>query len=301
MGVSTKAADAYQKYKTAKKAYDYYKLARGALDEDTRSGSLFKLGIKVTTDVAKRVLGTSITSHPYFTYHKVHFEALAQALDAVEMKDMATNAFNRAVSAADSTSSVTTVLQTFTHRRNALNVFWAMNLAEPINIRARSRTNPTAAAAEMKDVGFTPQTMDKFIEDNLYSWRASWSELCADGLELLLMVDAEARIAEAAMARYTAKVKKLTEGGSAFGRIAGFAAERDRQWAIYDRMTSRPTPGKPEQAVQDPALYARKQRDSADAMAGRLAQACDIVLSDAVNAPDTLLRKLDAAMMMASP
>jgi len=298
MGVSSKAEAAYKRYKTAKKAYDYYKLAKGALDEDTRSGSLFKLGIKVTTDVASKVLGASISKHPYFTYHKAHFEALAMALDASAGKELANRAFNRAVEAADATADVTAALNTFTHRRNALSFEWSFTLAEAINIRGRYRKNPTAAAAEVRDMGLTPATLDSYIDKTLYEWRARWAELASDAMELYVMIDAEARIAEEAMTRYNAKVKKLTEGSSAMGRIAGYAAEQDRQWQIYERMTETPKSNRPEQAVQDPALFARKQRDKVDAVAGRVAQACDIVMSDAVETPDTLLRKLDAALNM---
>ena len=296
MGVSQKAADAYRRFKTVKKAYDYYNLAKGALDEDTRSGSLFKGTIKVSMDVAAKVFGSSIKWHPYFTYHKVHFEALSQALNAMDSKELAVQSFNRAVAAADSTSHVTGALQTFTHRRNALYFAWSFTLAEPINMRARHRTSAGAAAAEMKSAGLTPETLNKYVDDSLYEWRANWSELCSDALELYLMVDAEARVAEAAMARYNDKIKKLTEGTSSFGRIAGFAAERDRQWQIFDRM-QQPSSGKSDQAVQDPSRYARQQRDAVDAVASRLARACDIILSDAVSTPDTLLRKLDAALM----
>lgn len=300
MGVTSQAAEAYRRYKTGKKAYDYYKLAKGALDEDSRSGSLFKAGIKVTADVAKRVLGTSISSHPYFTYHKVHFEALAQALNASEMKDMATSAFNRAVGAADSTARVTATLQTFMHRRQALTLAWYLTLAETLNMRARYRANPTAGANEIKVHGMTPAILNTYIEDALYAWRATWSELASDATELYLMVDAETRIAEAAMARYNEKVKKLKEGKSAFGRIAGYAAERDRQFEYLDRATGA-TPGKLEQVVEDPARYARRQRDAADAMANRLARACDIAMSDAVETPDKMQQKLDAVMTMGSP
>jgi hypothetical protein len=146
-------------------------------------------------------------------------------------------------------------------------------------------------------VGFTPATLDKHVEDNLYEWRASWSELCLDSLELLVMVNAEARVAEAAMARYNEKIKKMTEGKSSIGRIAGYAAEQDRQWQIYERMTEPSKAGRPEQAVKDPAAYARRQRDAVDAVASQLSQACDVVLSDAVNTPDSVISKVKNSLV----
>lgn len=296
MGASIKAADAFKKFRKSYKVYSYYKLVKGALDEDTQSGSLFKLGIKVSMDVAKKLLGTSLKWHPYFTYHKAHFEALAQALNAVDMKNMAGDAWKRAVTAADSTSEVGAAIDKLDHRRNALLLWWHFNLSEPIKILNRYKTNSASALAEMKDVGFTPATLNDHVANNLYEWQASWSELCMDSLELFLMVDAEARIAEIAMARYSEKVKKMIEGKSSIGRVAGYAAEQERQWQIYDRMTETSKPHQPEEAVQNPASYARKQRDAVDAVAGSLSQACDVVLSDAVYNPDAMMVKIRAVL-----
>jgi len=214
------------------------------------------------------------------------------------MKDMAVTAFNRAVAAADSSSAVAGTLQTFAHRRDMLHQYWGLSLQETLKIRLRNRTDPGGAAADMKFAGFTPEILDSYIAEQLHIWRANWAELCSDAMELFIMVDAEARVAEVAMARYNAKVKKLKEGKSSIGRIAGYAAEQDRLWQTYDRMTERPAPGRPEEAVQDPARYARKQRDAAATMAGRLARGCDVVMSDAVENPDALRAQLTSLALL---
>jgi len=60
------------------------------------------------------------------------------------------------------------------------------------------------------------------------------------------------------------------------------------KFEYLDRATG-VTPGKLEQVVEDPARYASRQRDAADAMANRLARACDIAMSDAVETPDAWL------------
>ena len=82
MSITKKAADAYSLFKKAKKIRTYGKLVKESIDEDTRSGALMKLGIRAMLDIASKAIGTSLTSHPYFTYHKVHLEVLAQALNA---------------------------------------------------------------------------------------------------------------------------------------------------------------------------------------------------------------------------
>jgi hypothetical protein len=295
MAVTKKAAEAYALMRRSKNVYDYYKLVRQALDEDTRSGALLRGGIKVSMQVAKKTLGSTVTWHPYFTYHKAHLELLSRALDAANMKEMATNAFNSAVAAADSTSSVDTALGAFKHRQHALDWEWAWTLKELINLQARYRVAPADAILEIRDIGLTADTLNSKIADTLYSWQARWAELCKDCLELYLMVDAEVRIAEAAMKRYTDKVTKLTSGASSIGRIAGYAAEQDRQWELYERMTTN-SPQKSAQAATDPAGYAKRQLNAVDVLARRLCSSCDVVLGSAVNSPDTLLEKIHAIM-----
>src|SRR5262245_24472990 len=53
----------------AQKVYSYVSKVTGLLDETKRDGTALKLGIKIASDIAKKLLGTSITNHPYFTYH----------------------------------------------------------------------------------------------------------------------------------------------------------------------------------------------------------------------------------------
>src|SRR3954470_17025298 len=97
MSVTNKAADAYSLFKKVKKIRTYGTLIRESIDENTRSSGLMKLGIRAMLEVAGKALGTSLTSHPYFTYHKAHLEALGMALNASSNLDSAQEALTRAV------------------------------------------------------------------------------------------------------------------------------------------------------------------------------------------------------------
>jgi Asp-tRNA(Asn)/Glu-tRNA(Gln) amidotransferase A subunit family amidase len=273
-----------------KKARDYYRLVKGTVEENERSGSLFKLGIKFSVDVLGKLLGRSVSWHPYFTYHKAHMEMLAQALNVSSISDAAWEALNRAISAADSIAALAGSLDSYEDRKNALVWDWMWSLKEPIRLVETYKTNPAGVSREIADSGQTPEQMAAYVDDYLDNWRARWAELCVDCFTLLGMVDAEYRMAEAAMARYNQKMQALRAKGS-LGTIAAAATQEKRDWEQYDRMVNNPK-GKSAQAVEDPAAYAKKQRDMVDQAADVLADTCDILMSDAVRKADFLIQNI---------
>ena len=281
--LSTRAAEAYRGYKKGKKAYDYYKLVKATVDEDTRTGALFKLGIKFSVDVIGKIIGTSLTSHPYFTYHKVHIEVLVQALNASSMKDHAVEALSKAIASADSASDLVHTLGGYKDRKNALLWDWQWSLDGSVRMMSQYKTNPGSVAKDIADSGRTPEQMNAFLADYLDNHRARWAELCMDTLALLAMVDTEYRMADEAMNRYNAKMKKMEEGGN-LGKIAAYSTDQERQWQQYERMVH-PSASKPSQSVEDPSGFARKQRDSVDTVASSYSTACDFVMSDEVLKP----------------
>jgi hypothetical protein len=281
--LSQKAKDAYGSYKKGKKAYDYYKLVIATVDEDTRSGALFKLGLKFSTDVIGKLLGTSITSNPYYAYHKVHIEMLVQALNVSTMQEKALDSLNRAISAADSTNSFARSLSTYQERKNALGWDWLWNLNTPVQWLTESRTNATATQKQMADAGWSVDRLGPYVNEALENHRARWAEMTMEALELLAMTDSEYRMADAAMTTYNQKMKKMSESGN-LGRIGAYGADQKRQWEEFDRAVN-PSVAKPQQAVSDPAGFARKQRDSVDTVASSLSRMCDFVWSDDVLTP----------------
>jgi tetratricopeptide (TPR) repeat protein len=288
MSISKKAADAYALLKKAKKVRDYGKLVKQSIDEDTRPGALMKLGIKGMLDLASKALGRSLTSHPYFAYHKVHLEALAMALNASSNHEKALEALNTAIRSADATGALTQVLTGYKMRKNALKLSYAAFISGSLAMLRDYKTNPQTAR-DIKDAGHTPETLTASTDLSIYEWRALWSELFLDSVELLGMAQVELRATEVAMQRFDEKVKVLAGAGS-MGKIGAYRVEQERQWQQFDRMT-KPGSGRAK-AVEDPVGFARDQVHAIEKVADLLGEACEIAMGDDAYRSDLILHRL---------
>jgi hypothetical protein len=207
MGVSQNAANAYALFKKVKKIRTYGKLVKESVDDDTQPGGLMKLGIRSALEIAGKLIGTSLTSHPYFTYHKVHLEALAQALNASSNLDKAREAFNRAIRSADSSASLTNALQDYQFRKNGLKLTY-MLIAGSLQLLRDRGINPQAAR-DISAAGQTPESLQAVTDQNIYEWRANWCALFLESVQLLAMAEVESRATEAAMQMFNQKMKAL--------------------------------------------------------------------------------------------
>jgi hypothetical protein len=288
MSISKKAADAYALYKKAKKATDYSKLVKQAVDEETRPGALLKLGIKGMLDVAGKMLGTSLTSHPYFTYHKAHIEALALALNASSGHAKALEALNQAIRSADASQSLTKTLADYHFRKNTLKLTYFQFLEGSLILLRDNATDPRAAK-EMQDAGHTPQSLKTYTDKGVYEWQALWCELWQDSMQLLAMGQVELRATEAAMAVFDGKMNSLSSGGN-LGKIAAYSVERDRQWQQFERMT-KPGTGSA-RAVENPVGFARDQLASIERVSDLMSECCDVAMSDQAYRPGMILQSI---------
>ena len=286
MSATSKAADAYSLFKKVKKIRTYGKLIKESIDEDTRSGGLMKLGIRGTLEVVGKALGTSLTSHPYFTYHKAHLEALGMALNASSNLDSAQEALNRAVRSADAAESLTKAVGNYTHRKNALKLAYTFAIGGSLQLLNESGPK---AEQQLRDAGQTRQSLRTMTDQSLYEWRASFCELYLDSVQLLAMAQVELRATEAAMQRFDAKMKALKSGGS-IGTVFAYKAEQDRQWAEYDRAVN-PRAGSVN-AVSDPARYAQDQVDTIEKVSDVLGEGCEFAMSDDAYRPELFLLRI---------
>jgi hypothetical protein len=72
-----------QKYKEEYDKYkELYELGKNLLDEDTRTATLYKEGLKYMLKKAGAALGSDLTKHPYFVINQPAMEALWEALTA---------------------------------------------------------------------------------------------------------------------------------------------------------------------------------------------------------------------------
>ncbi len=287
MSITKKAADAYTLFKKVKKIKTYGTLVKDSIDEDTRPGALMKLGIRAMLDLAGKAIGTSLTSHPYFTYHKVHLELLAQALNASSNLDKAEDALDAGIRSADAANSLTKALNDYRHRKNGLKLTYAVFIAGELNM-LHDQNNPQTLQS-IKDAGQTPQSLQATLDNDIYEWRANWCDLYLDSVQLLAMAEVEARASEAAMQRFEEKMKTL-KSASNMGRIAASRAEEDRQWKEYDRATN-PGTGSV-QAVEDPSGYARDQVNTIRDLSDALGDGCEAAMSDDAYDPQAILHRM---------
>jgi hypothetical protein len=289
MGVTQKAADAFTLLMKAKKIRTYQKLVKESIDEDTRPGAMMKLGIRGMLEIAGKAIGTSLTAHPYFQYHKVHLEALAQALNASSNFDKAEDALNLAIRSADSSASLRRVLDDCEHRKNGLKRIYAVFIAGSLFTLRDCATDPQAAR-NMRDAGQTPASLQATTDQNIYEWRANWCDLYMDSVQLLGMAEVELRATQAAMQKFDEKMKALSTKGGNMGKIAAHRVDEDRQWKEYDRATQ--TDSGSVQAVEDPAGYAQSQVDAIERVSSDYGEGCEAAMSDDAYKPEIIVHRM---------
>ena len=288
MNISKNAADAYSLFKKTKKIRTYGKLVKEAINEDTRPGAFMKLGIRGMLDITGKALGTSLTSHPYFKYHKVHLEALVQALNASSNFEKAQEALNRAIHSADAAERLTKYLCDYQSLKQILKWHYRVFIARELELLRDYKSIPQVESY-LKDSRVTPEYLKSETDQQIYGWRARWCELFLDSVQLLAMAQVELRATEAAMQRFDEKMKALSSGGG-IGKIFSYRVQQNRQWEQLDRMT---TPGTgSEEAVENPVGFARDQVNDIEKVTDLLGEACEIAMSDDAYSPDKINLRL---------
>ncbi len=286
MGMTSKALDAYKIIMKVKKIRDYGKLVKAAVDDNTRSGALLKLGIKSLIDIAGKVIGTSLTTHPYYTIHKAHLEALAQALNASSNFDSAEAALNRAIRSADASASLAKALGEYEFRKNGLKLVYMMLIAGSLKLLADTSPN---ADKQLRDANQTRESLRAKIDQDIYEWRASFCDVYVDCVQLLAMAEVELQTTRAAMKRFDEKIKALKSGG-VIGRIFAHQADENRQWQEFDRLTQQSAGDA--KAVEDPSGYVQDQIDDIEKISDALAQGCEAAMSEDAYRPEVLLIRI---------
>jgi hypothetical protein len=280
MSVSQQAAYAYSLFKNAKKIRGYGKTIKDIIDDDTRSGTLLTLGIEGMLNIAGKALGSNLSKHPYFAFHKAHLEALAQALNASTNFDDAQADLSRAIGSADAAEALTRALADYRIRRKSLNVAYRFQIAGALLV-LRDRGGDQM----IRESGQTHAGMQAATDRNIYEWRALWSELYFDSVQLLAMAQVELRATEDAMKNFDQKMKALSKDG-AIGGLFAAQVKKNREWEWFDR-ASKPGSRK-EGAVLDPVGFTRKQVDAIQDLSDELADGCESALSDDAYRPDVM-------------
>ena len=292
MGISQQAKDAYAKYKTYKKAKGYYDSVKKLIDEDTRGTEVVKLGLKGLTKLGEKIVGKGFSKHPYFAYHKAHLEALTSALTASDTHNNAMKALNQAIAAADSTEALAAQIKDLNDRKQSLKLDYAIGIAPTQQFLRDASRDEAQAEDDLAGTGDTIDSVKAKGEIALEAWRANVCLLFSDSVDLLAMVDIEYRAASAAYARFTEKTKKLQQSDESIDRVAGLAAEKKRQEEAVMRRYEKG--GSAPEAVMDPSLYAKRQRDKVEAVVDVLGKICDAAMSSDPRYPNKIAVSMGA-------
>jgi hypothetical protein len=280
MSVSQQAAYAYSLFKNAKKIRKYGKLVTEAIDDDTRPGALLTLGIDGMLRIAGKALGTNLSKHPYFAFHKAHLQALVQALNASSNFDDAQADLSRAIGSADAAEALTQALADYRIRRKSLNVAYKFQIAGALLV-----LHDRGGDQMIRESGQTHAGMQTATDQNIYEWRALWSELYFDSVQLLAMAQVELRATQAAMKNFDQKMKALSKDGGIGGLFAAQVKE-NREWQWFDRASK---PGsRSEKAVLDPVGFAQTQVDAIQNLSDELGDGCESALGDDAYRPDVM-------------
>jgi hypothetical protein len=259
-----------------RKAYQYFREIQNAFDETKRDGAIFKIGIKASIDLAGKLLGTSISTHPYYVYHKVHFEVLASVLNAHRNHQAAIEAYRTAIRAADS-DAVRKEFQRLEERKVEI-VANRSQFKDTVGIAADiARGLMTDDFARKKIAHYGSARLAQAVAD-LETWRANWAGLAFDALQLQIMAGNELAAAMKAMQKVKELISGLIHGNSA-GRVAGYGAINAIEWEKYDQIVRR---NKPSQLMIDPVQFAQGNLDKAAAWAEAFSQMCDFVRTEEV-------------------
>lgn len=265
------------------KAKDYVETVNALIDRDTRAATVFKVSLSALSAIGSKVLGSSIENHPYFALHKAHLQALSTALDAQSTYTNAMEAMDRAARAADGSEAIAMqsrqLLSTMFHLRVEFGFKGgfvpegegadnAMPAVLPWIRMIASKLNRGASVANAMLL-----TMD---------WQARVCRVYMDGLKLLAMARVEWQVAKRGGELFQQKVKSLVNSSSQISVVVGKVAERDQQWAQYDReaaQIARKSTGSP-QAIADPGRFAEGNVREVEAVVRKLGAICDIAMSN---------------------
>ncbi len=265
------------------KAKEYVETVSALIDRDTRAATVFQVGVSALTAIGSKVLGSSVENHPYFALHKAHLQALSTALTAQSTYNNAMEAMDRAARAADGSEAIAK------QSRQLLSTMF--------NLRAHfGFKGGFVPDGEGADNGIDASTSSiRMITSKLnrgasvanamlltMDWQARVCRVYVDGLKLLAMAHVEWQVAKRGGELFQQKVKALVNSSSQISVVVGKVAERDQQWAQYDRevaQINRKSTASP-QAIADPGRFAEGNVRDVEAVVRQLGAMCDIAMSN---------------------
>lgn len=269
------------------KAYSYSKKALDLLDEKTRDGAILKISVDLAMDVAGKVLGASLSTHPYFVYHKAMLEYLAGALDANRNAKEAIAQYRKAVTAA--TSKVLKEEFARIESRKAEVSGSYVEFRDTVGIASDiyyGRMSKSMVQDKIKRYG--AKRIAQSLVD-LAAFRIGWAGLYFEVTKLQIMAKTELGVAQKAMKKVDELMSELMKGNY-LSKVNGYGARNSIEWEKYDAIVNQ---GKPQQAVMDPVAYAQGSLDQANAWAREFSDMADFVRTNDVMFPSLYHKQLE--------
>ena len=132
-------------------------------------------------------------------------------------------------------------------------------------------------------------TLDNAMAD-LEAWRANWSGLAFDALQVQTMMGDQMMVAIEAMDKVKDLIKTLMDGSNT-SRVLGYGAQNNIDWEKYDQIVGQK---QSQQLYMDPVKFAETNYLKAAAWAQAFSEMCDFVRSDDVVFSTRFNLQLDA-------
>ncbi len=258
----------------AQKVWNYSRLVMDTFDEQTRTGGILKLGIEVALEVGSKFLGRSLSTHPYYTYHKVMIDALADTLNASRNAKAAVESYRKAVSASQSKALNDAFAAIKDRKTNVGGEF--IYIRKELGFVSDLRHGIMSPAFARKKIAELGQANIERAVAQLAAIRAVWAGIVMECLAVQLLAAAEVKAATAAMAKAGELIDKLAEGNNV-SRVGGHAARQGIEWEKYDQLVVKKAPPK---SVMDPVAFAQDGYDKATAYVKAFSEMLDFVLSN---------------------
>ena len=271
----------------AQKAYSYSRKAYDLLDEKTRQGAIIKISVDAALDIVGGLLGASLSTHPYYVYHKAMMEYLASAVDANRNAREAIAQFRKAVSAATSKALAET-FKRLEARKVEISASY-IDFKDTVGVAAdiaRGLLSEKMIQEKVKRFG-VKKIGSSLIE--LQVWRMAWTGLAFEGVKLQVMAHNQVKAAQAAMAKVEDLVSGLMQGNY-LNKVNGYGAQNHIEWEKYDLIVNQ---GKPQQAALDPVAFAQANFQKAQAWCQALTEMCDFARTTAAIFPSTYNQQLE--------
>lgn len=253
----------------AQKVYSYSRKAYDLLDEKTRQGAIIKISVDAAIDIVGALLGASLSTHPYYVYHKAMMEYLADAVDANRNAREAIAQYRKAVSAATS-KALADEFKRLDSRKVEISAAH-VDFRDTVGIAAdMARGLLSEKMIQEKVKRYGAKRIGNSLID-LQVWRIAWTGLAFEGVKLQVMAHNQLKAAQAAMA----KVEDLVQGlmqGNYLKKVNGYGAQNHIEWEKYDLIVNQ---GRPQQAALDPVAFAQGNFQKAQAWCQALTEMCD--------------------------